>query len=64
MTPRKAMSAVLDFIEATLARKRAQKQEQKMERQERERDESWGLDKNRLEGDEEGNAEGENEEMR
>lgn len=53
MRSRKATAAVLGFIAATRAEKRAQGQKQEEERQERERDNAWGLDAERLEGDEE-----------
>lgn len=54
---RKATLAVLGFIVATRAGQRAQRQEQKMRRQERKMDETWGLNVDRLEWDDNGDAE-------
>lgn len=56
---RKATPAVLNFIAATRVSKRAHRQKLEMEKQERKRVEAWGLDKNRLEEDEEGIVGGE-----
>lgn len=58
MGSRKATPAELGFIEATRAGKRAERRVQKMEKQERERDEAWGVNGDRLEGDKEEDVEG------
>lgn len=46
------------YIVATQAGQRAQRQEQETEKKERARDESWGLEKYKPEGDEESGIEG------
>lgn len=51
---RKATPVVLGFIAATWAGQRVQRQEQETERQERVKDETSGLNEDRLEEDEEG----------
>lgn len=56
-----ATPAMLGFLVAPRADKRGYKQEHEIKKQERESDEVWGRDMDRLEGDEEGNAWGENE---
>lgn len=56
MSSRNTTPPVLDFIEATRLGKRAQRQKLEMEKQERERDKGWGLDEDRLEGDEKSEA--------
>lgn len=48
---KKATPTVLFFLAATRAAQRAQRQEEEMRWQERERDEAWGLDVDRLEED-------------
>lgn len=58
---RMASPKLLDFIAATQVGKRARRQEQEINKYERERDKAWGLDKGRMEGDKEGEAEGERE---
>lgn len=55
---RKAIPTLLDFIATIRAGQRARIQKQDKKRQEKERDETWGLDKERSEGDEERDMEG------
>lgn len=63
MGSRKATPEVLDFIRATRAEHRAQKQDENMKIQERKKDEAWGLNVHRLKGGEEwGKGEGERKE--
>lgn len=52
---------MLGFIATMRADQKPQRQEQKTTRKERKRDETWGLDEGKLEGDEESVTEGEQE---
>lgn len=61
MELRKTTPSVLGFIVATWVNQRAQREKRKIRRQERKRDEVWGLEVDRLEGDDNGDAEGERE---
>lgn len=61
MDSRKATLAALGVLVVTQVGLRAQRREQETEKQEKERDETWGLDEDRLEEDEEGNAKEERE---
>lgn len=56
-----ATPTVLGLLTATQAGKRAQRQKHEGEKQEKERETIWGLDEDRLEGDEEKELEGKRE---
>lgn len=58
MGSRKATVVVLRFIAPTRVGQKAERMEQERETQERERDEAWDLDENRLEEDAEKSGEG------
>lgn len=62
LSPRNATPAVVGFIKATRAAQKAQKYEEEIRKRKRDKDETWDLDANRLEGDEQvGEGEGEKE---
>lgn len=62
LSSRKMTALVLRFIKVTRAGQRAQRQEQDIGELEQEKDEAWGLEKDKLEGDNQaGNTEGEQE---
>lgn len=57
MGPRKVTPSVLDFIVATRAGQRAQRQQQEWRQKEKERNKEWCLEPDRIEGDKEEEAE-------